>query len=178
VKSIVVGMHEALPDSLGNSHSMGDNPVGRPSGETVYKALISFRDETRKPLYVLASHSHFYMENIFDTPKLKEGGAKPLTGWIVGTAGAVRYPLPDPAPVTAMTDVYGYLLATVSKEGVIRFSFEEVHESDVPQYVQQRYPATLVPWCFAHNSQNREPTAADITPRCALPQPAATVPSH
>jgi hypothetical protein len=178
VKSIVVGMHEALPDSLGNSHSMGDNPVGRPSGETVYKALISFRDETRKPLYVLASHSHFYMENIFDTPKLKEGGAKPLTGWIVGTAGAVRYPLPDAAPVTAMTDVYGYLLATVSKEGTIRFSFEEVQESDVPQYVRQRYPATLVPWCFAHNSQNREPTAADIAPRCAPPQPAATVPSH
>jgi hypothetical protein len=178
VKSIVVGMHEALPDSLGNSHSMGDNPVGRPSGETVYKALISFRDETRKPLYVLASHSHFYMENIFDTPKLKEGGAKPLTGWIVGTAGAVRYPLPDAAPVTAMTDVYGYLLATVSKEGTIRFSFEEVQESDVPQYVRQRYPATLVPWCFAHNSQNREPTAADIAPRCAPPQPAATAPSH
>ena len=33
VKSVVMGMHEALPDSIANSHSMGDNQTGRPSGE-------------------------------------------------------------------------------------------------------------------------------------------------
>jgi len=38
------------------------------------------------------------MENIFDTSKLKANGARPLPGWIVGTAGAVRYPLPFGAP--------------------------------------------------------------------------------
>ncbi len=173
VKSVVVGMHEALPDSLANSHSMGDNPAGRPGGEKVYKAVASFHDESRKPVYVLASHSHFYMENIFDTPKLKENGAKPLPGWIIGTGGAVRYPLPDGTPPTAKTDIYGYLLATVSADGAIQFTFEELHESDVPQYVRQRYPASAVPWCFAHNSMNREPTAADITPRCATPQASA-----
>ena len=171
VKSVVVGMHEALPDSLANGHSMGDNPASRPSGEKAYNALVSFRDsfheKDRKPVYVLASHSHFYMENIFDTPKLKENGAKPLLGWIVGTAGAVRYKLPDGAPASAKTDVYGYLVGTVSPGGAIKFSFEEVSESDVPQYVRQRYPATLIPWCFAHNSQNRDPDAVDITPRCA-----------
>jgi hypothetical protein len=174
----VVGMHEALPDSVANSHSMGDNPAARPSGKKAYMALVSFRDESRKPVYVLASHSHFYMENIFDTPTLKENGAKPLPGWIIGTAGAVRYPLPDAAPPTAKTDVYGYLLGTVSAGGTIRFSFEEVRESDVPQYVQQRYPATVVPWCFVHNSQNTEPNAADITPRCAPSQATSTKPSH
>jgi hypothetical protein len=178
VKSIVVGMHEALPDSLANAHSMGDNAAGRPGGEKVYKSLANFHDESRKPVYVLASHSHFFMENIFDTPKLKENGAKPLPGWIVGTAGAVRYALPDTPPSTAKTDVYGYLLATVAAGGTIRFSFEEIHESDIPQYVRQRYPATLVPWCFAHNSQSREPDAADITPRCAPPQASTTKAAH
>jgi len=170
VKSVVIGMHEALPCSIANAHSMGDNDVARRSGEKAYKAIASFRDESRKPVYVLASHSHFYMENIFDTPKLKENGAKPLPGWIVGTAGAVRYKLPDGAPPSAKTDTYGYLLGTVSPEGTIRFSFEEVGESDVPQNVRQRYPATLVPWCFAHNSQNKDPDAVDITPRCTVPQ--------
>jgi hypothetical protein len=90
----------------------------------------------------------------------------------------VRYALPDPSPSTAKTDVYGYLLATVAADGTIRFSFEEIHESDIPQYVRQRYPATLVPWCFAHNSQNREPNAADITPRCAPPQASTTTAAH
>ncbi len=44
VKSVVVGMHESLPDSMANFHSMGDNAAARPSGEKAYKALISFRD--------------------------------------------------------------------------------------------------------------------------------------
>jgi len=170
VKSVVVGMHEALPDSLANYHSMGDNPAARPSGQKVYKALIGFREQSQKPVYVLASHSHFYMENIFDTPALKANGAKPLPGWIIGTAGAVRYKLPNGAPSTAKQDVYGYLLATVATDGTIQFSFEEVHESDVPQYVRQRYPATTVPWCFAHNSQNVDPGAPDLTPRCTPAQ--------
>jgi hypothetical protein len=166
VKSVVVGMHEALPDSIANYHSMGDNPAARPSGIKVYKALIGFRDQSQKPVYVLASHSHFYMENIFDTPALKANGAKPLPGWIVGTAGAVRYKLPNGARSTAKQDVYGYLVGTVAADGAIQFSFEEVHESDVPQYVRQRYSAATVPWCFAHNSQNIDPNAPDTTPRC------------
>ena len=179
VKSVVVGMHEALPDSITNSHSMGDDkskePRARTSGEKAYKALLAFRNQNpQRQVYVLASHSHFYMEDIFDTPKLKEKGAIPLRGWIVGTAGAVRYELPPGAPPTARTDVYGYLLGTVSQDGTIVFSFQEIHESDVPQNVRQRYPATLIPWCFAHNSQNKEPKAPDITPRCVPPQPAAT----
>ncbi len=75
VKSVVVGMHEALPDSITNDHSMGDNASearARPSGENVYKALLAFRDTSKKPVYVLATHSHFYMEDIFDTTKVKE----------------------------------------------------------------------------------------------------------
>jgi glycosidase len=171
VKSVVMGMHEALPDSIANSHSMGDNQTGRPSGERVYRALTNFGDESRKPVYVLASHSHFYMENIFDTDELTDHHRKqPLPGWIVGTAGAVRYALPANPPKNAKTDVYGYLLGTVAGDGTIQFSFKEIHESDVPQAVRQRYPDALVPWCFARNSQNKEPLARDITPKCPVPQ--------
>lgn len=180
VKSVVVGMHEALPDSLGNSHSMGDDKggaEGRATGKEAYEALEQFREDSRNPdgthkgVYVLASHSHFYMENIFDTDELTDHHKKqPLAGWIVGTAGAVRYALPENPPKTAKTDVYGYLLGTVAADGTIQFSFQEIHESDIPQEVRQRYPDSLVPWCFARNSQNKEPLGRDITPRCPVPQ--------
>jgi len=180
VKSVVVGMHEALPDSLGNSHSMGDDhggAEGRATGKEAYEALEKFREDSRNPdgthkaVYVLASHSHFYMENIFDTDELTDHHRKqPLPGWIVGTAGAVRYALPANPPKNAKTDVYGYLLGTVAGDGTIQFSFKEIHESDVPQAVRQRYPDALVPWCFARNSQNKEPLARDITPKCPVPQ--------
>ena len=86
VKSIVAGMHEALPDSWANDHSMGDGksvPAARATGEKAYKALVQFRDESHKPVYVLASHSHFFMENIFSTPTLTRNGTTPLAGWIV-----------------------------------------------------------------------------------------------
>ncbi len=170
VKSVVVGMHEALPDSLANAHSMGEDhspePRARRSGEEVYKALLTFRDDARKPIYVLASHSHFFMQNIFDTPKRKENGAKPLAGWIVGTGGAVRYNLPEDHLPEDKTNVYGYLVGTVASNGTIQFSFEEVRESDVPQSIQQRYPAAFIPWCFAHNAQPKDPKAPDLTPPC------------
>jgi len=179
IKSVVVGMHEALPDSIANSHSMGDQGEqsdGTRSGREAYKALVDFREQSRNPdgspkqVYVLASHSHFYMRDIFDTDAIKKINPQPLPGWIIGTAGAVRYALPDKSPKTAETDVYGYLLATVSPNGTIEFSFKEVQESDIPQWVRQLYPEALIPWCFARNSQNKEPNAADITPLCVLPQ--------
>jgi hypothetical protein len=182
IKSIVIGMHEALPDSVANSHSMGDqgpNSPGTISGEQVYKELVEFHDHSKKPVYILSSHSHFYMENIFDTPKLTADNTEPLPGWIVGTAGAVRYALPAESRPTAMTDVYGYLMGTVAANGTITFSFHEVHESDVPQNVRQRYSNAMIPWCFAHNSQNRDPKTPDITPRCpATQQGSATQGSH
>jgi hypothetical protein len=161
VKSLVVGMHEALPDSISNDHSMGDgtDPRGRSTGEMVYSALLAFNQ--KKPVYVLASHSHIYVENIFNTDKHKQNGASPLPGWIAGTAGAVRYPRPKDAP--PMKDVYGYLLATVAADGTIDFKFEKVEEGHVPESVKQRYPDKFVPWCFTHNSQNVDPHDPDPT---------------
>jgi hypothetical protein len=176
IKSVVVGMHEALPGSFASDHSMGDKkdePLSLSSGLEAYAALAEFRKH--KPVYVLSSHSHFFMENIFSTPQLTANGTEPLSGWIVGTAGAVRYRLPDPrpaAPATSQTDTYGYLLGTVSAEGTIRFSYQEIRPPDVPQYVWGRYPAKAVLWCFQHNSQNqnKEPKAPDLTPLCNTPR--------
>jgi hypothetical protein len=174
IKSVVVGMHEALPDSFGNDHSMGDKkeePDSIVSGRDAYKALADLSKD--KPVYVLASHSHFFMENIFSTPALTANGAHPLSGWIVGTAGAVRYKLPPvlPAkPAISQTDIYGYLLGTVDAEGKIQFSYEQIHEPDVPQNVWERYPAKSVLWCFDHNSQNREQKPDDPKMLCQSPR--------
>ena len=174
IKSVVVGMHEALPGSFSKSHGMGDKPdepLSLKTGSEVYAALIEFRKT--KPVYVLASHSHFFMENIYSTPELAPKGVDPLPGWIVGTAGAVRYALPDPrpaAPAKSQTDTYGYLLGTVLPGGKVQFSYQEISLADVPQYVRERYSANAVLWCFEHNSQNREPTAPDLTTKCLSPR--------
>jgi len=165
VLGVVVGMHEALPDSIASKHAMCDDP-GKPegctSGRHVYEALLKLQKD--KPVYVLASHSHFYMQGIFDNlpPERR------LPGWIVGTAGAVRYALPPKAPPSARTDVYGYLLAT-AHNGTIDFQFEQLGTSDVPEYVWERYAPSLVHWCFAHNSQNIDPNAEETTHRCPAP---------
>jgi len=170
VKSVVVGMHESLPDSVANKHSMGESkvPGARESGEKAYDKLLAFHTKTTKPVYVLSSHSHYFLENIFDTEELQKKG-DPLPGWIVGTGGAERYALPVPPSDTAKKDVYGYLIGTVAADGTIQFAFQEVREPDVPLGVRREYPQTLVHWCFARNSQNTDPGAGEITPHCAPP---------
>jgi hypothetical protein len=161
VRSIVVGMHEALPDSIASDHSMCDNPAqpeSCTSGRHVYQALLDFQN--KKPVYVLASHSHFYMDGIFNNLPSK------LPGWIVGTAGAIRYKLPGNAPPTAKEGVYGYVVGTVNTDGHIDFDFHQVEESDVPENVQKRYPDTLVPWCFTQNSKIKNPKGDNEGKQC------------
>jgi hypothetical protein len=169
IKTVVVGMHEALPSSRASDHAMCDNAIKEPaqrkescdSGKHVYDSLVDF--QKTKKVYVLASHSHFYLKGIFDN----QPEANRLEGWIVGTAGAVRYPLPkgtSPGP-DAIPDRYGYLLGTV-QNGAIEFKFQEVAESEVPQDVRRRYPQNLITWCFAQNSHNLNPNSEETTNRC------------
>lgn len=166
ILSIVVGMHEALPGSIASDHAMCDDPKkleGCASGRHVYERLA--RLQKKKPVYVLASHSHFYMEGIFDAlPPDRR-----LPGWIVGTAGAVRYKTPPNSPSTARQDVYGYLLGTVEENGQIRFEFQQVRQSDVPTSVYQRFAPSLVPWCFVHNSANVDVNPEEGSMRCSPP---------
>jgi hypothetical protein len=156
VKAVIVGMHAALPNSLAAGHSMNNWKVGVSSGERVYTDLLDFRNQTRKKVYVVASHSHFYMRNIFATEYWKSNGGV-LPGWIVGTAGAHRYALPPDANQAdeAKTNVYGYLLATAHDNGSVDFTFKELKESDIPKEVVGRYGSTLVHQCFSGNSDVR-----------------------
>jgi hypothetical protein len=176
IKTVVVGMHEVLPYSRANNHSMCDHPdnaaeaksSGCQTGKHVYDALLKLKEKKR--VYVLASHSHFYLEDVF--------AGSGLPGWIVGTAGAVRYSLPQgvqPGP-GAQADVYGYLLGTVNRDGEIQFSFNQVKQADVPAAVLQRYPSGFPNWCFAYNSDHIEPWRRETTNRCgpALPTPTPT----
>jgi hypothetical protein len=153
VKTVVVGMHAALPNSLAAGHSMNNWKRGDSSGTQVYTDLVDFRNQSKKMVYVLASHSHFYMNGIFDTEWWKSHGGV-LPGWIVGTAGAHRYRLPEDAGKAkeAKTNVYGYLLGTAHDDGTIDFQFKELKESDISTEARTRFGASLVHFCFSANS--------------------------
>jgi hypothetical protein len=181
IKALVVGMHRALPNSLGCGHSMNGDPVApndpnrqakeeanrksTESGRRAYEDLAKFDKETGRPVYVLASHSHFYMQNIFQTDYWKNRN-EVLEGWIVGTAGAWRYALPQDLPPTifAKANTYGYLLANVKPDGQISFQFQELVESDVPEGVQGRYGKEFVHECFAGN---QDPTQHPPAESCS-----------
>ena len=153
VRAVVVGMHAALPDSLASGHSMSDYPAGTQSGRQVYTDLLNFNKQTQKHVYILASHSHFYMSGIFDSDYWRANGGA-LPGWIIGTAGALRYPLPPLASRAkeAKQKMYGYLLGTVHPDGAIDFVFQEVKRSDVPEAVSKRYTAEFTDYCFNENT--------------------------
>jgi hypothetical protein len=154
IRTIVVGSHLPLPDSLSSNHSMSDSPQLAESGRKVYQQLADFRQTTHKPVYVLASHSHFYIANIFNTPVNRARNAV-LPGWIIGTAGAYRYKLPDTASQAdaAKTNIYGYLLGTVQPNGEIRFEFREVKESEVTPEARAKFGSDLISFCFNENHQ-------------------------
>lgn len=158
VNTIIVGMHAALPDSIAADHSMNNWATGEQSGRQLYADLLNVQNRGHKRVYLLASHSHFFMDGIFNTEYLKTHGGV-LPGWIIGTAGAVRYKLPAGANQAraAQTNVYGYLLATVNPAneaaGTVRFEFRQVQESNVPPSVVARVGQETVHQCFEKNSE-------------------------
>ena len=156
ILTVVVGMHAALPESLARGHSMSDYAIGEQSGLRVYNDLLAFQTQTLKHVYLLASHSHFYMANAYNSEYWRTHGGV-LPGWIVGTAGAVRYSLPMAANQAdaAMTNVYGYLLGTVSPDGMIQFNFQQLQETDVPAAVAAQYAPEAIHECYAGNTNVR-----------------------
>lgn len=157
ITTVVVGMHEALPGSKGLSHSMCDSPAGIERGRDVYNTLWSLQEKGKK-VYLLASHSHFVMDDVYNTPYW---GKKVLPGWIVGTAGAVRYRLPPNAPggTIARTDVYGYLVGSVMSDGAVQFEFKEIGLPELKSVNAGRYADSLVGWCYAENKNPAIPVA-------------------
>ena len=141
IRSIVVGMHEALPNSTSADHGMNDWANGVHTGETVYTWLYD-ANAAGKHVYVIASHSHFYSPNIFYAYYWYEYYSKTmLPGWIIGTAGAHRYALPQGAYEGSKTYIYGYMQGTVHADGTIDFALHELSENDL---IQSKWPnATL-----------------------------------
>jgi hypothetical protein len=133
---------------------MNDWPLGVSTGHRVYADLLQFKQKTGKPVYILASHSHFVMSDIFDSDYWRGHGGV-LPGWIVGTAGAQRYPLPALAnrAKVAKQKVYGYLIGTAHSDGTVDFAFHEIQRSDIPPAIVQRYTQSLVDYCFNQNSE-------------------------
>jgi len=133
---------------------MNESPTGTETGRRAYAGLLRAQNDAHKRVYVLASHSHYYMDGIFNTAYWKQHGGV-LPGWIVGTAGAVRYGLPPNSSDAhgAMTNVYGSLVGTVQPGGEINFKFEKLEEKDIPETVVGRYGHDFVHWCFTENTQ-------------------------
>jgi hypothetical protein len=146
-------MHAALPNSLASSHSMSDWALGEQSGRRVYLDLLRAQSEG-KHVYVIASHSHFYLSGVFETAYWRSHGGV-LPGWIIGTTGAIRYALPaeSGAAREAKTNVYGFLTGTANSDGAVTFDFHEIPKSDVPPDVVRRFTAALVEECFAGNRE-------------------------
>ncbi len=166
ITTIVVGGHAALPHSLSCDHSMNQTANGERSGTQVYKKLLA-ASKAGKKVYLLFSHSHFFQSNVFDTDYWRNNGGV-LPGWIVGTAGAVRYKLPP--GTQGLENTYGYLLATVAADGSIRFDFKDVKRGDIPAGTAARY-ATKLDFCFNENKDTRDPKPAkcEANVPCAMP---------
>jgi hypothetical protein len=156
IHTVVVGMHEALPESISADHSMDEWELGKSSGRLVYQDLLRLQNDAHKNVYILASHSHFFMDGIFNSAYWRAHGGV-LPGWIVGTAGAQRYPLPPDYrdAKAASTNVYGYLLGTVNPAGQpvgsIRFDFKQLGEDKIPAEVVSRFTAPFVHDCYLGN---------------------------
>ncbi len=165
ITAVVIGGHGALPHSLSCDHSMNETANGERSGVTVYKQLLELMKAGKK-VYSFASHSHFKLENVYDTEYWRANGGV-VPGWIAGTAGATRYRLPDTTagmPVSrAQTDVYGYYLVTIAADGSATAEFHEVKRAHVPAQVEATFGKKTVDACFAGNSD----FSARVSKNCA-----------
>jgi len=155
IKTIVVGMHEALPDSLSAGHSMCSSNDGIKSGREAYRALVHAQQTAHKHVYVLASHSHFFLDNIYNTPYWNDpkNSGVVLPGWVIGSAGAVRYKLPpDLPPGTKYAEhTYGYMTGIVSPDGAIAFDFHSLDESAFKSAKSADYTDSFIEQCVANN---------------------------
>jgi 3',5'-cyclic AMP phosphodiesterase CpdA len=150
VRTIVVGAHEALPHSTASDHAMDDWNLGRQTGELVYGWLYDLQ-AAGKHVYVIASHSHYYSPDIYNTTFWRQYTNSVVPGIIVGTAGAFRLPMPVNVASGSKSMVYGFLRATVHTDGTVDFSFQQLNEEDLQNSKWPNAPADAIHECFIHN---------------------------
>jgi hypothetical protein len=109
---------------------------------------------------------------VFESDYWKANGGV-LPGWIIGTAGAVRYKLPDTAAglpkSRADTNIYGYYLVSVAADGSLSVKFIEILRTAIPATVESKYGTKFVDWCFNENKDPRD----RVSKNCAANQPCA-----
>jgi hypothetical protein len=155
VRTIVVGMHEALPHSTGSEHAMDDWGTGERTGELVYTWLYDAQS-AGKHVYLIASHSHYYSPGIFNTPYWKQYTNQVVPGLIVGTAGAHRYQLPKNASKDARAHIYGYVQGEVQPDGSIDFALHELTEDDLKHARWPKAPLEAIHDCFVNNAESTQ----------------------
>ncbi|MDT7541798.1 MAG: hypothetical protein QOE33_1702 [Acidobacteriota bacterium] len=148
IKTIIAGMHDALPLSSERGHAMDQTCKGVCSGLRAYDMLwdaqnLSASARERKHVYVLSSHSHFFRENIYDTPEHK---GKVLPGWIIGTGGAEQY------KQASERIAYGYMMVEVRPDGTIGTQFREVTRES-PPLATGPGAEELTTFCFEQNKR-------------------------
>lgn len=151
IRSIVAGMHEALPHSTGAEHAMDDWDQGLRSGELVYTWFYDAQ-AAGKHVYLFASHSHYYSPNIFNMPFWKQHTSTIVPGWIIGSAGAHRYKLPKTAEPGAREHIYGFMQGTVHPDGAITFALRELSEQDLVNARWPNAPLDAIHECYVHNA--------------------------
>src|SRR5262249_51803602 len=111
--------------------------------DRLYKAqTLDGPAEQRKHVYLLASHSHQFLEDVYNTAALN---GKVLPGWIVGTAGAEQY---------TPKNQYGYLQVRVKSDGTIETEFVEVSRDSPPKVIGAG-AEEICSYCFEKNSGKR-----------------------
>jgi hypothetical protein len=158
VTTIVAGMHEALPFSTKRNHAMDASCQGLCSGSEVY-ALLYRAQSQGKHVYVFASHSHLFEEDVFAGQTEHTGQVLP--GWIVGTAGAQQY------RKDAESIEYGYALAAVQPDGTLDVSFRPVARTDLP-LLTGKGADELTEFCYTQNK--RPPSDDHFTGNCSCGQ--------
>jgi hypothetical protein len=143
IRSVVVGMHAALPGSVSRRHAMDKTCESLCHGYQAYGYISAFK-KSGKPVLVLASHSHYVEVHIYDTP---EHANDVLTGWIIGTAGAEQY---------RSQIKYGYLLVEVRSNGQLNPSFQEVKADPADQ-------SSITKYCFEKNNKEPDPNEKYFT---------------
>ena len=151
IRTIVAGMHEALPHSTGAEHAMDDWELGERTGDKVYEWLYGAQ-AAGKHVYLIASHSHYYSPDIFNTPYWRQFSNHVVPGLIIGTAGAHRYALPKTAEKGARTHIYGYVEGVVHADGQIDFKLRELSEEDLKQSRWPNAPLDAIHECYVNNA--------------------------
>lgn len=151
IHTIVAGMHEALPHSTGSEHAMDDWALGQRTGELVYRWFY-YAQNAGKHVYLIASHSHYYSPDVFDTPYWKDRWKTVVSGFIIGSAGAHRYRLPKDAKPGAKTHIYGFVRGTVQEDGSIDFTLHELSEDDLVKAKWPNAPLDAIHECYVDNA--------------------------